>query len=231
MLLVIWLLAILSLMLGGLVGAVRQEARLGQWQREHTRAIWAAQAGLALAIQGLRDPRQERRWVADGRAQVSRFDEATLQTRVRSERGKLDLNVATEADLMRLAAGLGAAPVQARQLSMAMSAHRLQDSSPLRVIEEILPWPGMTPELYERLAPELTLWSGLSRPEPAFASAAMRQALGLAYADAVGSDPGPILTIHSVAVRPNGFSVTIYSTVLLSSEQSLRPFRVLRYSE
>lgn len=231
LLLVIGLLALLTLMLSGLVGAVRQELRLGQWQREHTRAVWAAEAGLALAVRGLREPAPARRWIADGRLQALEFDGAALQVRVRSERGKLDLNLASAADLARVALGLGATAEQSRQLAAALSIERGDDRPPLRALEEIRGWPGMTAALYARLLPHVTLWSGLVRPDPAFASAPLRQALGLPQVDAQGSDPGPIVTIQSLAIRPQGFSAQIHGTVLLSIEQGPRPFRVLRYSE
>ncbi|CAG8871114.1 hypothetical protein PS627_04294 [Pseudomonas fluorescens] len=231
MLLVIGLLALLTLMLSGLVGAVRQELRLGQWQREHTRAQWAAEAGLALAIRGLREPVPARRWIADGRLQALEFDGAALRIRVRSERGKLDLNVVTAADFARVALGLGASAGQARQLAAALSAERGDDRPPLRALEEIRSWPGMTSALYARMLPEVTLWSGLASPDPAFASATLRHALGLPRLAAEGSDPGPVLTIQSLAIRPHGFSAQIHGTVLLSIEQGPRPFRVLRYSE
>lgn len=231
LLLVIGLLALLTLMMSGLVGAVRQELRLGQWQREHTRAVWAAEAGLALAVRGLREPVPARRWIADGRAQALEFDGAVLRIRVRSERGKLDLNVASAADFARVALGLGATAAQSRQLAAALSGERGDDRPPLRALEEMRDWPGMTGALYVRMLPEITLWSGLARPDPAFASEPLRQALGLPRVAAQGSDPGPIVTIHSLALRPHGFSAQIHGTVLLSIEQGPRPFRVLRYSE
>lgn len=231
LLLVIWLLALLTLMLGALVGAVRQELRLSQWQREHTRAVWAADAGLALAVRGLREPLPARRWIADGRLQTLEFDGAVLRVRVRSEYGKLDLNTASGADLTRIAVRLGASAEQARQLATGLANQRLAGVPPLRALEEIRPWPGMTGALYERLLPHLTLWSGLPRPDPAFATEALRQALGLADASPEGGDPGPIVTVHSLALRPHGFSAQIHGTVLLSIEQGPRPFRVIRYSE
>ena len=231
LLVVIWLVAVLSLTLGSLVAVVRQELQLSHWQREHTRAVWAAQAGVALAVRALRDPRAERRWVADGRLQMLSFDGTTLQVRVRSERGKLDLNLAPSAALARIAQGQGATPGQARSLAASLDARRLDNAPPLRLIEEIRAWPGMSEPLYQQLAPHLTVWSGLERPEPAFASPALRQALGLAAVNPQNVDPGPIIGIQTIALRPGGISAVLDSTVLLSIEQGTRPYRVLRYSE
>lgn len=231
LLVVIWLLAVLSLTLGSLVAVVRQELQLSHWQREHTRAVWAAQAGVALAVRALRDPRQERRWIADGRLQVLSFEGVSLQVRVRSERGKLDLNLAASNDLARLALRLGASAIQAQALAAALAARHLEAAEPLRLAEEIRAWPGMSEALYLRLAPHLTVWSGLARPEPAFASPELRQALALAAVNPRDADPGPILAIETIALSPGGICAVVDTTVLLSIEQGTRPYRVLRYSE
>lgn len=231
LLLVIWLLAMVSLMLGGLLTVVGQELRLSLWQREHTRAIWAAEGGMALAVRGLREPSPARRWIADGRLNALDLDGTRLQIRVRSERGKLDLNTASGSDLARVVVQLGATREQAQALAATLEQRRTGIDKPIRALEELCSWPGMNAALFAELAPELTLWSGLARPEPAFASPALRQALGLAYARAEGSDPGPILSIQSTAIAQGGISAAIDSTVLLSIEQNSRPFRVLRYSE
>jgi general secretion pathway protein K len=230
LLLVIWLLAMVSLMLGGLLTVVRQEMRLSLWQREHTRAIWVAEGGMALAVRALETPDASRRWIADGRLQALELDGVHIQVRVRSERGKLDLNMASSEDLARVVTGLGGTPDQARTLAAQLTQRRAS-GDPIRVLEEVCLWSGMNVTLFGVLAPQLTLWSGLPRPDPAFASPAMRQALGLSYVRAEGSDPGPIVSIHSVAIGQGGISATIDSTVLLSIEQNSRPFRVLRYSE
>jgi general secretion pathway protein K len=231
LLLVIWLLAMTSLMLGGLVTVVRQELQLGFWQREHIRAIWAAEGGIALAVRGLSDPVPARRWLADGRMQVLDLEGTKLQIQVRSELGKLDLNEASGNDLARVVLRLGGTQDQAQTLASIINQRRAAGDKPIRVLEEICAWPGMTVALFGQLAPHLTLWSGLPRPEPAFASPTLRQALDLAYVPVEGRDPGPILSIQSVATGQGGISATIDSTVLLSIEQNSRPFRVLRYSE
>ncbi len=44
---------------------------------------------------------------------------------------------------------------------------------------------GFTPELYAKLAPHLTVFSGRARPDPAFASAQVLDALGMNGADVV----------------------------------------------
>lgn len=232
LLLVLWALALLSVLLGGLASWVQLESRQALWQRQHTQALLAAEAGLNLAVQGLSDPQQRKRWIADGRQVALVFDDAQLHISVRSERGKLDLNSAVVGDIARLAQACGATRDQATALAQLIEGRRGGNSAPLRVIEEVRQLPGMSQALYARMLPEVTLWSGLDRPDPAFASALLRRALNMPTQSAVGADPGEVLMIESHAKRPGGFHAELHTTVLLSpSEGSAQPYRVLRWQE
>ncbi|WAH56007.1 type II secretion system protein GspK [Pseudomonas silvicola] len=230
LLLVLWAMALLAMLLGTLVVEVRQQARLGLWQTEHTRASLAAEAGLNLAVRALTDADPPRRWVADGRVQALRFDDATLQVSVRSERGKLDLNAAAAADFARLVEALGSG--QGRALAAALEQRRDGNQPPLRALEELRDLPGMSTALYQALVPDVTVWSGQENPDPAFASPVLQRALGLPRVAALAGDAGQVLSIRSQAQLPDGFTAVIDSTVLLSPmENGARPFRVVRYNE
>ena len=232
LLLVLWALALLSVLLSGLAAWVQLESRQALWQRQHTQALLAAEAGVSLAVQGLIDPLQRKRWIADGREMALSFDDAHLRVRVRSERGKLDLNSAVVSDIARLAQACGATRDQAGAMAQLIESRRGAGSPPLRVIEEVRQLPGVTQALYSRMLPEVTLWSGMERPDPAFASPLLRRALNLPNQSAVGADPGEVLVIDSYAQRPGGFSAELQTTVLLSpSEGSAQPYRVLRWQE
>lgn len=232
LLLVLWALALLSLLLSGLASWVQLESRQALWVRQNTQAQLAAEAGLAMAVQGLSDPQQRKLWIADGRQIAVRFDDAELRVSVRSERGKLDLNTALVGDIARLAQVCGASKDQATAMAQALESQRGSGSPPLRVFEEVRRLPGVTQALYSRLLPEVTLWSGLERPEPAFASPLLKRALDLPNQTAVGSDPGGVLMIESYAQRPGGFYAELHTSVLLSpSEGSAQPYRVLRWHE
>ena len=102
-----------------------------------------------------------------------------MHVSLRSERGKLYLINAQAQDFTRLALACGATPAQATQLATALDARRHQGLAPFRVLEEVRQLPGMTQTLYSQLLPEITLWSDLDRPDPAFASPLMRKALNL----------------------------------------------------
>ena len=232
LLLVLWVLALLSLLLGGLAGWVQLQTRQAAWHRQHTQAVLAAEAGIALAMQAFADPLQRKQWIADGREIPLVFDDAQLRVSLRSERGKLYLNSAEVADFARLALACGASQAQANQMARALETRRNQGLAPFRVVEEVRQLPGMTQALYSALAPEISLWSGLDRPDAAFASALMRRALNLPHLSAVGADPGEVLVIDSHAERPGGYHARLQATVLLSPAQgSAQPYRVLRWQE
>ena len=225
LLLVLWVLVLLSVLLGGLAAWVQLESRQALWHRQHTQTRLAAEAGIAQVM-------ADRQWVADGRAIALTFDDARLQVRLRSERGKLYLINADTQDLLRLALACGATPAQAQQLVKALEARRRQGLAPFRVLEEVRQLPGMTQALYSQLLPEITLWSDLDRPAPAFASPLMRKALNLPRQNAEGVDPGEVLEIDSRAERPGGYQARLQLTVLLSpSEDRAQPYRVLRWQE
>lgn len=235
LLLVLWTLATLSLLLGGLAGWVQLENRQAAWQRQHTQALLAAQAGVSLALQAVLDTRHRPRWMADGRVVPLAFDDAQLEVSVSSERGKLDLNAASAEDVSRVAQACGAERGQALRLSRALQARLANGATPLRVIEELRQVPGMTQTLYGCMAPHVTLWSGLSRPDAAFASPLLRGALGLPLQTNPGghdADAGSVLSIDSRAQLPGGVVARLQTTVLLSpSEGNAQPYRVLRWQE
>ncbi|MGY4639101.1 type II secretion system minor pseudopilin GspK [Pseudomonas sp. TE24901] len=225
LLLVLWVLALLSVLLGGLVGWVQLESRQALWFRQHTQTVLAAEAGIALAMT---DPRR----VADGREIGLTFDDAHLHVSLRSERGKLYLVNAEADDFMRLALACGASQAQASALAKALETRRNRGLAPFRVLEEVRQLPGMTQALYSQLLPEITLWSDLDRPDAAFASPLMRKALNLPQQKAEGADPGLVLQVDSRAERPGGYQARVQATVLLSpSEDSAQPYRVVRWQE
>nr|WP_314562276.1 type II secretion system minor pseudopilin GspK [uncultured Pseudomonas sp.] len=231
LLLALWVLALLSVMLGALAGWVQLQSRQAAWYRQHASAEFAAEAGLNLAVQGLLDPLQRQHWVADGREIVLPFDGVHVHIRVYSERGKLDLNSAPGSDLALLAKACGASQPQAAALAQGLEARRRDDATPLRVIEEIRQLPGMSQALYSQMLPDLTLWSGLDRPDAAFASPLLRRALHLGSPSAVGATPGDVLLIDSRVERP-GSHARVRTTLLLSpAPGSAQPYRVLGWQE
>jgi general secretion pathway protein K len=232
LLVVLWVLALLSVLLAGLAGWVRLETRQALWQHQHTEALFAAEAGVGMAVAALLDRDPRRQWLADGQPHALNFDGSALQVSVFSERGKLDLNAGAAADFARLLKNVGASNTQADDLQRALEQRRGGGQAPLRLLEEARELPGMTQALYTALLPDITLWSGLDSPDAAFASPQLKRALNLAKGIPQVGDQGPILTLYSQAQLPDGFTSTLGVTLLLNaSKEGTRPYRVLRWQE
>lgn len=232
LLLVLWVLALLGTLLAGLLGWVHLQNRQALWQRQHTQAVLAAEAGVGMAVLAQLDRDPQRRWKADGQPHALRFDDASLAVNVTSEAGKLDLNAAPVESFARLVLACGGSREQSADLSQALNQRRGGDRAPLRTIEEVRELPAMDQRLYTCASAQLTLWSGLPAPDPLLASPWLRRVLNLPQAGAITGDAGPVITVNSRATLPDGFTTTLSVTLLLNpSKEGARPYRVLRWQE
>ena len=208
LLLVLWLIALLTALVGAFALTARTEHLQGQVLSRGVVAQEAARAGVEYALTRIAtaDPRQ--RWLTDGRAYHWSWPEpaggvAEVEIRIVDEQGKVDLNLADAALLAGLMRVLGSERAAADQLAAAILDWRDPDSlnqpaggaedgdyaaagrrygaadAPLESVAELEQVLGMTPALYAKLAPYLTVYSGLARPDPAFASGPVLTALGL----------------------------------------------------
>ena len=209
LLLVLWLIVLMT----GLVGSFALLARVeGLQGRALTRGLVAenaARAGIEYALTrvALSDPR--RQWRADGRPYRWRFAGAEIEVRLVDEDGKLDLNQADVPLLGALLRAVGVDQGQADRLAAAIADWRDTDqlSQPagggedpdyanaglpygakdaeLESIAELQQVLGFTPAIYARLEPHVTVFSGRARPDPAFASAEVLDALGMNGQDVI----------------------------------------------
>lgn len=101
--------AVFALMALTLIEAGQAQTGTIAAEAGQARASAAADAGLALALDGLLVKDRANRWSLDGRTREFRFGAARLQVRVEDERGKVPLNLLDEQTAARLmeTAGLG----------------------------------------------------------------------------------------------------------------------------
>jgi len=232
LLLVLWVLALLSTLLAGLLGWVHLQNRQALWQRQHTQGVLAAEAGIGMAVLAQLDRDPVRHWKADNQPHELHFDDAALAVSLGSETGKLDLNAAPAESFTRLLVACGANPDMARQVAQGLEQRRGSGRAPLRMVEEVRELPGIGQPLYQCASPHVTLWSGLSAPDPRMTSPWLRQALGLPQAGPATEDAGPVISIRSQATLPGGYTTTLNVTLLLNpSKEGARPYRVLRWQE
>lgn len=209
LLLVLWLIVLMTGLVGSFALLSRVEGLQGRALTRGLVAENAARAGIEYALTrvALADPR--RQWRADGRPYRWRFADADVEVRLIDEGGKLDLNRAEVPLLGALLRAVGVEPGQAERLAAVIVDWRDTDqlSQPagggedrdyanaglpygakdaeFESIAELQQVLGFTPAIYARIEPHVTVFSGRARPDPAFASAEVLDALGMNGQDVV----------------------------------------------
>ncbi|GAB4178106.1 MAG: type II secretion system protein GspK [Wenzhouxiangellaceae bacterium] len=192
---VLWMLALLTIVVGGYAALARTEALQARYLIDSIDARYAAESGLHRAVVELRNPDLETRWVADGRPYVFRFGEAQIEVRITDETGLIDLNATSQANpelLTRLLVSVGLEQDRAEMLTAAIQDWVDADdetrvdgaeideyqqaglpygpaNAPFGSIEELQQVMGMSWELFRRLEHSITVHSGRANVNPAFA--------------------------------------------------------------
>ena len=203
LLLVIWLIALLTAVVGAFAMAARVEYLQGRTLSDGVVADEAARAGLEYAMTRVVDLDQTRQWLPDGRDYDWRYGDAQVTVKITDESGKIDLNAADLDLLAGLIQAEGVERTPARRLAAAILDWRDPDSltqaeggaedgdyssaglpygakdAPFETVAEAQLVLGMTPELFEKLAPHLTVYSGQGRPNEQYADAKVLQAMGV----------------------------------------------------
>lgn len=238
---VLWVILIISILSVGVSRETRITARIAGNEMNSARAQAAADAGLEWmafwlserlqggAPQGLR----AEGWTSgtplpvrfDGRQYAWSFGEAMVTLTLQAESGKLDLNRVQPEILVTALRQL--VPAEANALSTEILVARRQrrqgqfigwrlDERSFVRTSELASLPSMTPQLYARLSPLVTVWSGAESPDPLLAPDALFDALPLepderrllnskrrAGIDPVGGDPAAFI-LSARAVLPDG---------------------------
>jgi general secretion pathway protein K len=271
LLLVLWACTLLAILLGGYAALARTEGLQARYAFAQAQAHYAAEAGLMQAVYGLQDPIAQRRWVGDGRTYTFQYDNATIAISAVDEGGKVDINAASPEVLKGLfhAAGLDPAKLQAladhvvdwrnpiglqgegaSQSGEYLAAGRDYGPrhGPFASIEELQMVLGMTPSLYQQIAPVVTIWAGAGSPDPNTAPALALSAIpGMtperqkeieAARQKNANNPMLVLnngTTHSIrseATLADGTHAVLRATVRLQTGQpNAQPYTVLRWQE
>lgn len=196
---VLWMLALLTLLLGSFALIARTEALQARHLYDTTHARYAAEAGINQAAWALSLPDPAQRWLADGREYRMRFEEAEVSLRITDESGLIDLNAAEPQTFINLFTAAGVDLVQATSIAEAIvdwrdgDDLRLQNGAedadyrregypyeskdaPFDLVSELQQVMGVSYELYLRVAPALTVYSGQAVPNLAFAPLEVLQA-------------------------------------------------------
>jgi general secretion pathway protein K len=190
--LVMWVIAMLSVLLGSFALVARTEGLQSRHLFDTTTARYAAEAGLNLAIFGLSKSDPQQKWVADGRPYTFMFDDAEVEISITDDSGKIDINAADAVSLKNLFVGAGVEEAKAEELADAIQDWRDPDdltslhgaerddyravglpysprNAPFETLSEIQQVYGMTYDLYAKIEPAITMFSGRSTPSAAYA--------------------------------------------------------------
>ncbi|MGI9212900.1 MAG: general secretion pathway protein GspK [Methylococcaceae bacterium] len=191
--LVLWVIALMTLMAGSFALSTQRESGLVVHARTLARATALAEGGVHYAMLMLSVPDAQKRWIADGRTYRITLGEAEIELQLYDEAGKIDLNSAQELSLRTLLGIVIGDLDRATQLTDTILDWRDPDelkhlhgaesddyrAAGLQVMpknrvfyvyEELAEVLGMNPELYHRLEPFLTLYSPQDGINPAKAS-------------------------------------------------------------
>jgi general secretion pathway protein K len=179
---VLWGISLLSLIAGALMssGVLSRHMERNAWNRVRAEAL--IQAAINRAVLGLMDARTDQRWRIDGTEQTFTFQGADVIVRIEDEFGKIDLNASDSDAFRRLFRSTGVEPSLADALAERMLEWRtagdghgvnsggdadyrsarlsyLPRHGAFQSVDELKLVLGMTPELFARVEPAITVYS------------------------------------------------------------------------
>lgn len=198
--LVLWVVTMLSILLGSFALLARTENLQSRHLFDATTARYAAEAGLNLAVYQLHQTTPEQRWMADGRPYAVGFANAQVEVEITDDSGKININLADAVLLKGLFTAAGADENLAVKLADAVQDWRDSDdlvqaqgaeereyrnaglsyqpkNAPFSTVSELQQVLGMDYELYRRVEPAITIYSGSNPPNAAYAPLLALQAL------------------------------------------------------
>ncbi|NIJ67805.1 type II secretion system protein GspK [Xanthomonas sp. 60] len=201
--LVLWLVALLTALVGAFALSARVERLQQRVQDDAARAQEVVRAATAYTVSRLRADPLRPVWQPDGRLYRWQFDGMQADIRIHDEGGKINPNLADLALLDAFLRALDEPPESATRLAGAIIDWRdADDLSPpgggaeaqdyaadgrpygprnanFETLGELQRVLGMRGDLFRRMQPMLTLYSRQARPDPRFAEAPVLTALGL----------------------------------------------------
>ena len=194
LLVVLWLLILLTIVVGVYAVLTRTEAMQARFLLDTTRARYAAEAGVHRAAFEMFNPDMETRWVGDGRPYTVEFGTASIEIRITDESGKININRADVDLLTELFFRQGVDELVAVSLADAVIDWRDADDLPsefgaeieqydaaaypygpanqaFQSVDELQQVMGMTQEMFQNIRDLISVSGGGGRPNPAFAPA------------------------------------------------------------
>jgi general secretion pathway protein K len=186
---VLWVLVLLALIAASFATNTRTEVNLTRNMVESAKAEALAEAGIYQAVVGVTAQGGAQPWRVDDTVYAWRFGTGEIRVAVRDEAGKIDLNTGRVDILSGLFRAIGLEQEESEALANAILDFRDTDQlrhvngaedadyetaelehaakdAPFELVEELQQVYGMTGEIYERVAPSLTVHSRRPAPDP-----------------------------------------------------------------
>lgn len=228
---VVWVIALLATIAASLSFETRTEARLAHNVVDEAVARAAADAGIYRAVLDLVQARPgqklgEARFRPDGTVYEWGFGDSRVYISVQDESGKVNLNHASEGLLVALFSA-SVDQESAAVLADAIADYRDSDdlrrtqgaerndyetaglawapkNAPFEAVEELRQVLGITPDLYNRVEPSVTVYSFGSAINQDVASEQLTETFRQAGIDSFVNTPGPAYSIRAEARRESG---------------------------
>jgi general secretion pathway protein K len=262
---VLWAVALLTIIATATLGSGSISYRQTRNLADAAQQDALAEAAVNKAVLAIADIRLERRWRVDGVPQSFTFADRTMTVAVQDELGRVDIN---HADVPLVAAALRAAGLSAQAASEiadkildwrdASSAKRLHGAktpeyaaaglsygprnAPFQSLGELKLVLGITPEIFDRLEPLVTVHSGKPMIDPQFAAERLLAAISGTNNSALGAQSmppmkrsgiiGPHITLdgRTFSIRVKlGKTGTIREAVIRLSTNPAKPYWVLSW--
>jgi len=251
LMLVVWLLVLLTALVGSFALSARVEVLLGRGLARRVVALEAARAGVEMAVLRLHHPDPAQRWRADGRTYAWTFGEAEISIQMVDEAGKVDLNTADAALLALLMRELRVPAARAQALAAAIVDWRDEDdlitpegaeraqylaaglaygprNAEFETLAELQLVLGMDDAVYARLRPHLTLDSDRPLPDPHLAQPAVLAALGVDVRAALSLRERPLRLDEQIPWAGGRRTVAIAALARLADGREHRLYVLLR---
>ena len=271
------MLTLLTILAAGYSNTMRTETKLTANLVQSAQAKALAEAGIWQSISELLRPTNDQIWIADGSTYTYEFNSHTINVRLFDESGKIDLNTATPELILGLFESIDTLSYdEAAALSDAIQDWRDKDSltrlngaededyerlgynygakdGPFNTLNELQQIIGMTPTLYNKIRPAVTIYSGKSSVNKLVAPYEVLRALpgetdesandfiesrsfnfesdsliGSALKNR-SSTAGKTFTIYSEGVVRN--TKAHISAVILLKQNNKRPYSILSWQE
>ncbi|WP_395374385.1 general secretion pathway protein GspK [Marinicella sp. W31] len=281
LILVLWVTLLMSVIAASFALSARTESVQSAMLFGSTQARFYAEAGLHRAVFELRNPDLETRWIADGRSYEVGLDDVLIDISITDESGKIDINRATEDMLIGLFMSAGKTDIESlaivdkildwRDADEEVRLEGAEDEDYISAgyaygakddqfdtVTELQQVMDIDYELFRRVEPAITVYSGRPQINPAFAPKeallameGMTPELVQEYIDLrqtitdineplpelIAGQPGQLRgggTTFSLVVKatlPNGQWSSLDATIRMGGTISGRPFRIIRWRD